>query len=95
MNPVNCDDWTLGLNNTVLVNNISKYGCQIRIPKSCTFKVLSGTQDFSKITNLDCAEGKIDARIPLILIKTLKDSVILKLITKKLEALMEEIKKCY
>ena len=62
MNPVNCNDWTLGLNNTVLVNNISKYGCQIRIPKSCTFKVLSGTQDFSKITNLDCAEGKIDAR---------------------------------
>ena len=53
IDPINCDDWPLGLNNTYLVNNKSKYGCQIRLPKSCTYKILNWSQDVSKITKLD------------------------------------------
>ena len=62
INPIDCSDWSLGLNNTHLENNITKYGCQIKLPKSCTYKILSGTQDMSKITKLDCSVGKKDAR---------------------------------
>ena len=64
--PINCDEWTLGLNNTRLENDINTYGCQIRIPKRCYFKILSGTQDITKITKLDCSTGKRDARQTLI-----------------------------
>ena len=66
INPINCDDWTLGLNNTCLENDINKYGCQIILPKACTYKILSSTQDFSKITNLDCTIGKRNARKTLL-----------------------------
>ena len=66
INPINCDDWTLGLNNTRLENDINKYGCQIILPKACTYKILSSTQDFSKITNLDCTIGKRNARKTLL-----------------------------
>ena len=62
INPINCDDWHLGLNNTYLENNKLKYGCQIHLPKTCTYKILSGTQDISKIKKLDCSVGKKDAR---------------------------------
>ena len=70
IDPINCDDWPLGLNNTYLVNNKSKYGCQIRLPKSCTYKILDWSQDVSKITKLDCSVGKKDAR--KVLLETLK-----------------------
>ena len=47
-------------------NDINKYGCQIILPKACTYKILSSTQDFSKITNLDCTIGKRNARKTLL-----------------------------
>ena len=31
-------DWEKGLNNTYIDNNKNKYGCLIKIPKSCTYK---------------------------------------------------------
>ena len=31
-------DWEKGLNNTDIDNNKNKYGCLIKIPKSCTYK---------------------------------------------------------
>ena len=66
IDPVDCNDWPLGLNNTYLENDKTKYGCQIKLPKSCTYKVLGNTQDISLITNLDCSVGKIDARRTLL-----------------------------
>ena len=68
-NPMNCEEWALGLNNTYLENDINKYGCQIQIPKHCTYKIYQSTQDISKITKLDCSLGKSDAR------KTLLDTL--------------------
>ena len=50
----NCSGWEKGLNNTSLENNSSKYGCQIKIPKTCTFKLLHKLQDYTKIMNIDC-----------------------------------------
>ena len=31
-------DWEKGLNNTYIDNNKNKYGCSIKISKSCTYK---------------------------------------------------------
>ena len=49
-----CSDWTRGLNNTYLENNSSKHGCQINIPKQCTYKIFKYVQDYSKIRGIDC-----------------------------------------
>ena len=50
----NCGGWEKGLNNTSLENNSSKYGCKIKIPKTCAFKLLHKLQDYTKIMNIDC-----------------------------------------
>ena len=50
----NCTGWEKGLNNTSLENNSSKYGCQIKIPKTCTFKLFHQLQDYTKIMNINC-----------------------------------------
>ena len=50
----NCSGWTKGLNNTNLENNTTKYGCDIKIPKSCTFKLFKKLQDYTKIMGIDC-----------------------------------------
>lgn len=33
-----CKDLGKGLNNTYIDNNKNKYGCLVKIPKSCTYK---------------------------------------------------------
>ena len=66
LDPINCDEWPYGLNNTYLENDIKKYGCQIKYPKVCSYKVFSDSQDVTKITKLDCSVGKIDARKTLL-----------------------------
>ena len=38
--PMNCDDWAKGLNNTYIENDKNKYGCQIIFPKRCSYKIL-------------------------------------------------------
>ena len=39
-----------------------KYGCKIRIPQYCLYKIISPFQDFSKILNIDCSHKKSNAR---------------------------------
>ena len=50
----NCSEWPKGLNDTFLENNSSKYGCQIKFPKTCAYKVFDFIQDYSKIRGYDC-----------------------------------------
>ena len=51
----NCDDWGKGLNNTSIINDASRYGCQIQIPKKCTYKPIYIFQDYTKILGKNCA----------------------------------------
>ena len=50
----NCDEWPLGLNNTSIDNDKTKYACQIQIPNQCTYKILQNVQDFTKISGKTC-----------------------------------------
>ena len=50
----NCDDWGKGLNNTYIENNKMIYGCQIKNPQFCTYKIFGGIQDYSKINGKNC-----------------------------------------
>ena len=50
----NCDDWEKGLNNTYIENSKIKYGCQIKHPKFCVYKVFSNVQDMTKIKRKSC-----------------------------------------
>ena len=61
-NPINCYDWSKGLNNTYIDNNISKYGCKINIPKKCPYKVGAYILDFTKIIGINCTNRKPKAR---------------------------------
>ena len=51
----NCDDWEKGLNNTSIDNSDKKYGCKIKYPTYCEYKVLSKYQDLTKILGIDCS----------------------------------------
>ena len=57
-----CDDWEKGLNNTSIDNNEEKYGCKIRLPKYCPYKVLAPYQDFTRILGIDCSLKKSNSR---------------------------------
>ena len=62
VDPINCDDWALGLNNTYIQNDKNKYGCQIIFPDKCYYKVFSYTQDFNKFYRVTCSNKKKNAR---------------------------------
>ena len=64
-----CEDWEKGLNNTSIDNDDEKYGCKIKYPKYCQYKVLSKYQDLTKILGIDCSHKYSNARK-----KFLKDS---------------------
>lgn len=53
--PMNCNDWGKGLNNTFIENDITKFGCQIYFPKHCPYKFLHYFQDFTKFYNINCS----------------------------------------
>ena len=55
---IKCDDWDKGLNNTYIDNNIQKYGCQIRIPKECPYKIGKFFLDRTRLFNLKCLNLK-------------------------------------
>ena len=57
-----CDDWSKGLNNTYIDNDGEKYGCKIRIPKYCQYKVFSKYQDLTKILSINCQVKKANSR---------------------------------
>ena len=67
INPINCDDWAKGLNNTFIDNSNKKYGCQIHIPKQCPYKVGKYFQDITKIRNIKCEIGNINAKKKILL----------------------------
>ena len=52
----NCDDWGKGLNETSIINNKSIYGCQIKFPKKCSYKLFQFFQDYTKITRKNCTK---------------------------------------
>ena len=54
VNPMNCNDWAKGLNNTYIENDKNKYGCQIKLPKKCSYKIIGYTMDLSKLFHIDC-----------------------------------------
>ena len=64
-----CDNWEKGLNNTSIDNNAEKFGCKIKYPKYCQYKVLSKYQDLTKILGIDCSVKDSNSRK-----KFLKDS---------------------
>ena len=51
----NCNDWTQGLNNTSIDNDLTKYGCIINVPKICAYKLLEPIQDYAKIQGKNCS----------------------------------------
>ena len=69
-----CDDWSKGLNNTYIENNEEKYGCKIRIPKYCHYKVLSKYQDLTKILGVNCSAKSANSR--KVILKTSKSPYI-------------------
>ena len=62
INPVNCNDWAKGLNDTYIENDVNKYGCHIKIPKNCLYKILKYTQDFTRIKGIQCQNIKKNAK---------------------------------
>ena len=46
------------MNNTSIDNNEEKYGCKIRLPKYCPYKVLAPYQDFTRILGINCSLKK-------------------------------------
>ena len=57
-----CDDWEKGLNNTSIDNNEEKYGCIIKFPKYCQYKLFSPIQDYTKIFHVNCSAKKSNFR---------------------------------
>ena len=55
IHPNDCSDWGKGLNNTFIENNLQIFGCQIKYPKSCSYKILKYVQDFTKLLRLNCS----------------------------------------
>ena len=68
INPINCDDWAKGLNETYIDNDDNKYGCQISIPKKCPYKILKYFQDITKIKGINCSNSKIKAKKKFLLL---------------------------
>ena len=50
------------MNNTSIDNNEEKYGCKIRFPKYCQYKVFSRYQDLTKLFGVDCSLKKSNSR---------------------------------
>ena len=62
IDPINCKNWGLGLNNTYIINDKNKYGCKIKHPKKCFYKIFSFTQDISKLFFVSCLKKKKNSR---------------------------------
>ena len=61
--PMNCNDWSKGLNNTLIENDINRYGCEIENPKFCSYKLFQYFQDFTRLANINCSSNKDLKRI--------------------------------
>ena len=47
-----------GLNNTIIYNNKTKFGCTIQIPQMCIYKYLKTIQDYTKLFGKNCTNYK-------------------------------------
>ena len=56
-NNLNCKDWFKGLNNTYIENDVKKFGCQIKFPKFCPYKIGAYFLDISKIFKKMCGQN--------------------------------------
>ena len=54
---LNCNDWHKGLNNTYIENDIKEFGCQIKFPKFCPYKIGSYFLDISKLRKVKCGKA--------------------------------------
>ena len=54
VDPMNCNDWSQGLNNTYIENDKDKYGCQIIFPKKCSYKIIAYTQGLINFFHKNC-----------------------------------------
>ena len=57
-----CDGWEKGLNNTSIDNDEKKFGCRIKFPKYCQYKLFSPIQDYTKILGKNCSIKKSNSR---------------------------------
>jgi len=62
---LSCKEWPKGLNNTFIENDKNKYGCEIKIPKICPYKIGSYFLDISKLYNVKC-RGDSTARVKIL-----------------------------
>ena len=63
---IGCDDWAKGLNKTSIDNDKNKYGCEIKIPKYCPYKIGTFILDRNRYFPLDCNNIELDARARLL-----------------------------
>ena len=57
-NFTNCNDWPMGLNNSFIENNRTKYGCQIKFPNKCPYKYIQYFQDITRLKGINCKKSK-------------------------------------
>ena len=62
----NCNDWSKGLNNTYIDNNLNIYPCKIMLPKICPYKVGSFFLDVTKWKGIDCDKSNINTKKKLL-----------------------------
>jgi hypothetical protein len=60
IDPINCSDWEKGLNDTSIENDLKIYGCQIKYPKSCPYKILKYVQDLTKFYHINCSVSHLN-----------------------------------
>ena len=60
IDPINCSDWGKGLNDTSIENDLKIYGCQIKYPKSCPYKILKYVQDLTKFYHINCSVSHLN-----------------------------------
>ena len=61
-NYINCNEWPKGLNNTSIENNEMKFGCQIKLPKFCPYKIGKYFLDRNRYFSLDCKNEGYESR---------------------------------
>ena len=64
------------LNNTSIDNDDEKYGCKIKTPKYCQYKLFSSIQDYTKILGINCRIAKSNSKKNLL--KKIKSNFIIK-----------------
>ena len=58
-----CHEWPIGLNNTSIDNDKEIYGCLIKIPKYCLYKIGKFFLDRNKYFSQDCRKNILNSRV--------------------------------